>query len=136
MAYQKDFTIDQNTDYTVDMVVNDLTNPDLPFDATTNPYIPVDITGYTIELTAAVDYETTPILALSTTSGDITITNGPQGKARIKFVPSHTADVYFGSDNTVAQWEGVYDIYMTSAGSAPESTRLFYGAFYINREVA
>jgi hypothetical protein len=134
MAIEYNLTIDQNTNWQYQLQIQTLTNPALPWNSSTNPYIPVNIAGYTFEMNVAPDYATTPIITASSGNGKITITNGAGGLAQITLIPSDTATINFGTNAQSSTYEGVYDVYQTD--NIGNDTRLYYGTFIINREVA
>ena len=133
MATQQALSIDQNANTSIYLTVQVLTNQLLPYNATSNPYVAVDITGASFVMNIAQDYGTAPLIVASTANTKITTTDAPNGLATVSFVPADTSSVPFSSSQDNA-WVGVYDIYITDVTGL--KTRVFYGTFTINRAVA
>ena len=111
---QADIFIDQNANKTFTLQINQLTNPGFPWDAISNPYLPIDITNCTFEFNAGPNYVDPPWITASSALGSIKNISPTTGAAAMYLVPADTASLDFGSDPSVGELDGVYDIYMTN----------------------
>ena len=129
MATAQDFTFDQGTSIRVNFTVTQLMNDTLPWNAITNPYIPIDLSGSSIAMMARVTYDS-PIISLnfSTANGKISITNAIGGLFSLILLPVDT-EIRFSGESV----ELVYDLEITDIAS--HITRAFEGTLTISREV-
>jgi hypothetical protein len=70
----KDIYIQQGVDQHIDTQIEVLTNPLLPYCIDTNPFIPLDLSGYTAKMTIHADYYS-PALLTFTNIDYIALTN-------------------------------------------------------------
>ena len=115
-AAQFDVTMDQGTTYVLQGFVQILTNPNLPYNPSTNPYIPFDFSGYTA-LSEIRESFGNPTALLTSTTGDRIQLNYPtQGYFQLTLDPTDTASWTF-TNASPDQWNGVWDITMSYAGN-------------------
>jgi hypothetical protein len=132
MAAQKEITVDQGSTHEEYFLVQVLTDPTLPFNATTNPYIALNLTGYTVAMQVRASYDAgAPVItALSTGANPkITVPNASNGQLLITLLPVDTSALTFKGDSA----SYVYDIEITKT-STGKVTRIVQGAFTISRE--
>lgn len=129
MSQLQDFNFRRGQSIRVIFSLERLTIDSLPYDATTNPYIPVDLTGST----AAMEWRTTassPVVVLlaSTSNSKLTITDPTSGEINLILVPSDTANLRFKDESV----EYGYDLEITDL--AGDKTYPFYGTITIDKD--
>lgn len=98
MAVSSNIIIDQGTNHTRIYPIQVLTNPSLPYHVTTNPWIALDLTGYTARMHVRKDYDAlTPLISLVSPT-DIVL-GGANGKVTINFTPSMTDAIRFTGES-------------------------------------
>lgn len=103
MAVIENLVIDQGSTFEQILIINQLTYSDLAFDSITNPYIPVDFTGYTAHLQIRKSYDsTTTVLDLTDTTG---ISLGSNGKLTITITANQSSAILFPNDRTVYYYD-------------------------------
>lgn len=132
MATIYDLTLEQGTSEKLRLQFQRLTDPYLDWHATSNPYLPFDLTDCTIAMMVRASYDAkTPVLSIDSTTGDtpkIVITDAEDGIAEVRLDPSDTSSIKFTGES----FEGVYDIEVDDGVSVE---RAFQGACTISREV-
>jgi hypothetical protein len=103
MAIQYNIVVDQGSTHQEIFNVNTLTTPTLPYDATTNPYIPLDFTGYTahLQIRKTVDASST-VLDLTNSSG---LSLGSNGQVTITITAAQSTAVQFPGDRAVYEYD-------------------------------
>ena len=130
MALNKDIAIDQGTTKREVFKVSVLTEPTLPFDETTNPYIPLQFNNHTAQLTVRSGFDSpTPLLTASTANGKVELNEEP-GWIVVNFDPTDTIPIRFRGDSLSA----VYDLEVTD-NNDDSVIRVVQGSFDISREV-
>jgi len=124
-----DLNIDQGTTINQSFLLNVLTNQTLPYNATTNPYTPLDLTGCTFSMMVRIDYDQRDVLDASTANGKIVVDTPSSGIFRLVLAPADTTAINFLGDTA----NYVYDIELTDASG--NVSRPVKGAFNISREV-
>ena len=129
-----DNTVEQGKTYIETFTCQVLTNPALPWDSITNPYIPLDLTTYNVRMQVRKTYDTatTEIYAvnLTTTGAVIRFTKvNNTGVITLTLIPEDTANLRFTGDSATY----VYDIEL--AHTTQDIVLLVSkGSFIINRE--
>lgn len=127
MAKNQPIVVEQGSTHVEINYVKVLTNNQLEFNATTNPYIPLNLTGYTARLhvrktfdsnSTVLDLGSSVEIILGTTDGKITIT----------IPPALTNAIIFAGERATYY----YDLLITGAGT---STRVVEGTFTIKRAI-
>lgn len=126
MSIIKSITMDQGTDFIWTFFVEVLTNPALPYDCETNPYIPLDLSSYTATFIMAADHFSTPLITLTSAGGAIVL--GTDGSVQVTFVPSDTSSIVI----TEEQFIGVYELQINQSTLV---RRPVNGPFIINPEL-
>lgn len=130
MATTQDLTIDQGTNVKINYTVKRLTDPDLPYNVTTNPYIPINLTDNTISMMARSSYDSAVSLLTATTDNNkFTITSAINGTFALNLVPADTSNIIVRGESI----DLVYDIELKDAANVV--TRAFQGTLTVNREV-
>ena len=134
MATTADLTIEQGATFIQPLIFQRLTNPTLPYNASTNPYIALDLTDCVVRMMVRADYDSTQfVLSLSSVGTGIVITNAAAGLAEIRVTPAMTT--WTGTTGVRVKgesFEGVYDIEVDDGLTV---ARAFSGACTITREV-
>lgn len=117
MAAIHNITIDQGSDYVLDLTL-------WQDDSKT---IPVDLTDCTSEMMVRRDYDKPPVIVASTTNGKISLT-ALTGKVVIQLLPSDTSSIRFAGESL----DCVYDLEITYPGKVK---RELQGTCVITREV-
>ncbi len=130
MAAIQDFSIDQSTTAVINFTINVLDNEDAPWNPDTNPYQPLDLTGFTIEMEARTSYDS-PIIVFqfSSTAGDFDLFQPTLGEFSLTILPATTSAFRFAGDSA----DLVYDILLTDTNGIV--TRCFQGTLTVTREV-
>jgi hypothetical protein len=129
-------TIEQGATTTIPMVFQRLTNQNLPYDATTNPYTPLVLTDMTISMMVRASYDAKAALLSLSSTGDsprIVITNAAGGLAEIRLAPADTA--YTGSSGVKVVGESLEGVYNIEVSDGTTVVRAFQGTCTISREV-
>jgi hypothetical protein len=132
MAAIQNFSIDQGTTTPIIFTIKQLTFNTLPWDAITNPYIPVDLTNATIQTMWRKDIDDySPVFTATNISPDVhfVITNATGGVFQLNLLPADTTGIIFTGDSI----DLVYDIEITDITGA--ITRALEGTITIVREV-
>ena len=128
MATTQQILIKQGVSHTEIVTVQVLTNNALPFNSSTNPYIPLDFTGYSALLQVRKDYDApTPVINLTNLNSGISFASG--GKLTINVSASVSNTVVFAG----AKWEGLYDLTLTNGSTVLNPIT---GNFVIQRNIA
>jgi hypothetical protein len=130
MATQKEMVVDQGSTHEEYYIIQQLTDPTLPFNQTTNPYIALNLTGYTIAMMVRATYDSaSPVITATTTNGKITVPNAGSGQLLVTLIPTDTSIITFKGDSA----SYVYDIEITKTATG-KVTRIVQGSFTISRE--
>jgi hypothetical protein len=132
MATTADITVDQGTTVKIPLTFERLTTPNAPYNASTNPYVAVDLTGATLSMMVRATYDSkSPTLSLSSdgASPHIIVTDAAGGLAELRLQPSDTTNVKVTGES----FEGVYDLEIDDGAGIV--SRAFQGIFTITREV-
>jgi len=129
MAVIIDLNVDQGTTITDVFQLNVLTHQTLPFNASTNPYIPFDLTGCTFNMMVRPDYDSPVKLTASSGNGKIVCAAPTTGIFSLNLSPADTTGIRFTGDSA----SYVYDIEVTDQSG--NVSRPVQGAFNISREV-
>lgn len=127
MATIKNIKIDQGADHVEIFNIEVLTNPTEAFHAVDNPYIPLDLTGFTARMMVRKDYDTASYV-LSLTDGNGISLGGATGQVIVTITAAASTAITFAGDEV----RYVYDLELVD-GSA--IMRPVQGYFVINREV-
>lgn len=133
MAFNSPITVDQGTTFNETFVVQVLTNQALPFNVNTNPYIPLNLTGASMNMMVRADYDkSVALLTCSSANGKITCMSPATGAFTVALAPADTSNIPASNfqDDT---FTGVYDIEVTDASG--NVIRPVQGTFTVNREV-
>lgn len=117
MAAVHNISIDQGSDYILDLTLWQ----------DTAKTIPVDLTGATVEMMVRRDYDKPPVITASTVNGKIT-TIPLTGKLAVQLLPADTSSIRFQGEAL----DCVYDLEVTYPG---KKVRELQGSCVINREV-
>jgi len=129
MAVQFNIKIDQGADKILNFFIEVLTNPDLPYDVCTNPYVPLDLTSYTAVLEVSSDFGEPPVLTLSSTGTNPALQlEGSTGEIIATFSSSSTSAIPL----TEGCWEGIYQMELYSGTLVKRPVQ---GEFIISREL-
>lgn len=94
--------MDQGTDFIWSFTVEVKTDPNLPYDCDTNPYIPLDLSSYTASFVMAADHTSTPLITLSS-PGSIIL--GSDGSVQVIFAPGDTSSIVITEDEFIGVFE-------------------------------
>lgn len=127
-----DVTMDQGSTYGFQGYVTILTDPTIPYNALTNPYIPFDFTGYTA-ISEIRDSAGTAAAQLKSTNIDRIALNTPSvGYFTLTIAAGDTTNWVFSSTSP-DQYNGVWDIIMIGP---TKTIKPFTGAWNINRLIS
>ena len=130
MAALENIIVEQGTTIRINYSVNELTNPNIPFHATTNPYIPINISNTLIRMQVRTTVDSsTVLLNLTLANGKFVITSAANGLFNLKLSPIDTSVITIKGDSL----DCVYDLELED--STGNVTRAFEGIFTINKEV-
>lgn len=88
MAVNKDITVDQGASHVEVFTIEVLTDPQLPFDASTNPYIPLDLSFASIMMQVRQSYTTSSVILTATdTNGRMVKTDPVNGTFELRVGP-------------------------------------------------
>jgi hypothetical protein len=133
VAAQYDITMDQGTSYVLEGYVQTLTYPTLPYNESTNPYIPFNFAGWAA-LMEVRDTIAGNIVRLTSTDANRIQLNYPAiGYFTFTMAPSDTFPWAGFNSTSPDQYNGVYDITMSQA---PNTIKPYTGAFNINRLIS
>ncbi len=128
MTVSKDITVKQGTTHVEAFIIEVLTNPYLDFNATTNPYIPLDLTLATIRMMVRSTFDATQILLNATDANGKFVKTGIN-TFELRLIPSDTSSVRYSGEEA----DYVYDIEIELAPN--NVIRPVGGSFIIGREV-
>jgi hypothetical protein len=130
MAITKDITVAQGANHVEVFTIEVLTNNTLPFDATTNPYIPLDLTVATIQMQVRQSYNTSSVIMTATDlNGRIVKTDAPNGTFELRISPTDL-DLVKGNSSEVHY---LYDMMISL--SASNTIKVADGAFTVIRQI-
>lgn len=131
MATQKAITVDQGSQYREQFTVEVLTDPLLPYNATTNPYIPLNLTDYEANMMVRTSFDAaSPVLSFSTTGiSPALVITALTGIITLTIPASVTSAVSFKGE----QVDYLYDLEITDVGGVIH--RAGEGTFTIRREI-
>ena len=130
MAITKDITVNQGANHVEVFTIEVLTNDTLPFDATTNPYIPLDLTVATIQMQVRQSYNTsTVILTATDLNGRIVKTDSVNGTFELRIAPDDL-DLVKGNSSEVHY---LYDLMISL--SASNTIKVAEGTFTVIRQI-
>lgn len=130
MAIQYDITMPQGVTKVIPFKVTVLTDPTLPFDQTTNPRIPLDLTTAALQCQVRQTYNTSnELLTITDQNGKFVKTNAAGGEFEMRLVPSDTNEFRFGGES----FSYLYDI--EAKFSENNVIRIAQGSFIISREI-
>lgn len=130
MAIQYDISVPQGTTKVIPFRVTVLTDPTLPFDSITNPFIPLDLTAAAIQCQVRQTYNTkNVILTITDLNGRFVKTDAADGKFEMRLSPSDTAEISFSGYEV----SYLYDIEVVF--SLANIIRVAQGSFIVNREI-
>lgn len=130
MAIQYDITMPQGVTKVIPFKVTVLTDPTLPFDQTTNPRIPLDLTTAALQCQLRQTYNTSnALLTITDQNGKFVKTNAAAGEFEMRLVPADTNEFRFGGESV----SYLYDI--EAKFSANNIIRIAQGSFIIGREI-
>lgn len=127
-----DITVYQGKTYVEQFTCQVLTDPALPYNATTNPWIPLDLTTYDVRMQVRATYDgaAVKLSALSTGASPKFVKDNSGGIITLTLLPTDTSTIVF----TGEQASYVYDIELVHQ-TYGTVLLLSFGAFNINREV-
>ena len=130
MAIQYDISVPQGTTKVLPFKVTVLTDPTLPFNETTNPRIPLDLTTAAIQCQVRATYNTTNvILTITDQNGRFVKTNASAGEFEMRLLPADTTEIKFNG----SEIGYFYDI--EAHFSTTNVIRIAQGSFIISREI-
>jgi len=129
MALIQDINIDQGANHKETFVIQTLTNQTLPYNATTNPYIALDLTGYTVRMQVRSSYDAGAVALLATNSNGKFTVVPLTGTITLTVLPADTTAILFKGESA----DYVYDIEVQDGSG--NVIRPVQGAFVISREV-
>lgn len=127
-----DITVYQGKTYVEQFTVLVLTNPLLPWNATTNRYIALDITNYDVRMQVRPSFDSAVIklTALSTLTSPKFIKNNTGGIITLTLLPADTSAIAFAGEEA----NYYYDIELAHQ-SLSTVLLLSFGSFNIKREI-
>lgn len=131
MAISKSLTVDQGSTDEFIFTLSVLTDPSLPYNASTNPYIPLNLTDYDVDMQVRATFDSTaPILTFSSTGVNPAIVITPlTGEIALTVKDTVTTAVVFKGESV----SYYYDMEIVDVGGRRK--RVVQGSFDINREV-
>jgi hypothetical protein len=130
MAVIQDMLVDQGITHVEIYTLEVLTDPTLPYDAGTNPYVPLDITTGAIQMQVRPTYNSGTVLLTATDlNGRFVKTDPINGVMTLTLQPSDTSSITF-TNPTVSY---PYDIQVKF--SSLNVIKVCSGMFVLNREV-
>ena len=128
-AITKDITVTQGTTHVETFTIEQLTHSTLPFDPSTNPYIPVDLTGANFAMMVRPTYNSSIVVYTATTLNGafVTAVDPTTGIVTLKINPTDLNNVKFNS----ASISYPYNIIMSLSSSF--DIEVCSGNFIINR---
>jgi hypothetical protein len=132
MAAGKDLKVDQGSYKKITLKLQQLTDPALPFDPTSNPAIDMDITSLQFRLQARASYDdNAAAITLLSVGGSPTISkNIPASSIDIEFKPTMTTALRFSGDSVTY----VYDLECYESGNEEAILRICQGKLKVSRE--
>ena len=122
----KNITINQGATYTEIFNFEVLTDPTLPWNSLTNPYIPLNYAGYTARMDIRKTFDdASAVIQLTSTAGIIL---GSLGKLTISLTAAQTAAISFKGESV----EYVYDLELVNGSTV---IRPVQGTVTITRNV-
>jgi hypothetical protein len=128
MATTKDITVDQGATHIESFTLETLTDPTLAYNASTNPYIPLDISLSSLRMQVRATHDSALTLISATDANGLFLKTTP-GSFNLVLTPASTNSLRFVGD----QANYVYDIFVDLAGGV--SIKAVQGIFNINRKV-
>ena len=126
MAIKKNIYIDQGADHTEIFNLEILTDQTKPYDPTTNPYIPLDLSTFSAKMEIKQTYDSTALLTLTDTSG---ITLSSNGIVTIDILGSQSLSAFIFSGKCAKY---VYDLYLVDS----VAIKPVYGDFHVNKLIS
>ena len=126
----KDITVTQGATHSEIFTIEQLTHPTLPFDSSTNPYIPVDLSTASIALQVRPTYNSSIVSYTATTlNGAIVLTDPINGIFTLTVGPNDLSTIKFNSSSVSYPYNII--ITFTSANAI----EVCAGNFVINRGI-
>ena len=130
MAITKDITVAQGASHVEVFTLEVLTDPNAPFDATTNPYIPLDLTVASIQMQVRQTYSTSTVALTATDlNGKIVKTDATNGTFELRIGPTDLNLISFNGPHI----NYLYD--MNVLLSASNAIKVASGNFVIQRGI-
>lgn len=130
MTVNKDIYVSQGAVHEEIFTIETLTDPTLPYDQNTNPYIPLDLTVASIQMQVRQTFTSSTVLLTATDlNGKFVKTDPTHGIFTLTISPTDTSLIKFNS--LTASYP--YDIFISF--SASNVIKVAYGQFIIEREV-
>jgi hypothetical protein len=130
MAVIKDITVDQGATHVEVFTIEVLTDQTLPFDAITNPYIPLDLTTASIQMQVRQTYNSsTVILTATDLNGRIVKTDATHGIITLTIAPADTTAQKFNTPSASFPYD------MQIVFTTTNVIKVVSGNFIINREI-
>ena len=127
-AIHYDLYIDQGSDYTQVFKIQVLTDPSLPYDPTSNPYLPLDLTNYTATFQVESSYCSGTALLILTVGNGILL-GGPLGTVSLVITGTQSAAM---PTECGEYTEYFYQLELYSGGI---TARPVQGKFIISKEI-
>ena len=126
-AVLKDLYVDQGSDFIETFYLEVLSNPSLPYDCSSNPYVAKDLTGYTAEMVVKSSPDSNiDIINYSNLYG--LVLGGIFGSITLTIAAADTASIIFAG----FEFDGYYDMEIMLGN---QTTRILQGKFVVSRDL-